>query len=497
MASSTSNATSNVAATLTPSATPSASTATLRAATSPAVHAGHWHEPGTTFDLDVHEFESQERVARFVRLFSGPARASFTEQLERGTRYETMIRTRLRAAGLPEDIYYLALVESGFDPQATSRASAVGMWQFMAATARDVGMRVDFWVDERRDPFRATDGAVRTMKWLRSQFGSMFLAAAAYNGGEGRVSRGLARLATDSARAESDDQAPDDTEHAEGSVTADGRFFALADAGYLRTETSNYVPQLIAALLVAKEPTRYGLVVHAREAFDYDSVRVGPLVPLAAVAEAADASRDRMLELNPHYLRGVTPPGASSYVRVPAGTASATAERLRAMPASSLRAFRQTTTHKRDSYAAIAEREGVSARLVARYNPDVKTARSGKWKGRIVGGQSLRLPTRAAASFARDVTEGDGPSLGPLPAVAESPAAKSTAKSEKKVAAKESTAKESSAKKSPVAKKPSAAKKSPAAKGSGAKKSSSKSSASKSPANKKNAPAKKGRRAHD
>src|SRR5205085_11612685 len=128
-------------------------------------------------------------------LFSGGDRAEFASQLERGTRYEPMIRARLRAAALPEDMFYLALIESGFDPQATSRSSAVGMWQLMAGTAREIGLRVDWWVDERRDPVKATDAAVKNLRWLRKEFGSLFLAAAAYNGGPGRVARGLAQLA--------------------------------------------------------------------------------------------------------------------------------------------------------------------------------------------------------------------------------------------------------------------------------------------------------------
>ena len=108
-----------------------------------------------------------------------------------------MIRAKMREGGLPEDMYYLGLVESGWDPNAYSRAAAVGMWQFMTTTARDMGMRVDWWVDERRDPVSSTTAAVRFIKDLKEQFGSLYLAAAAYNGGPGRVARGLSRYADD------------------------------------------------------------------------------------------------------------------------------------------------------------------------------------------------------------------------------------------------------------------------------------------------------------
>ena len=168
-----------------------------------------------------------------------------------------MIRAKMKAGGLPEDMYYLALVESGFDPHAYSRAAAVGMWQFMTSTARDMGLRVDRWVDERRDPVRSTGAAVRFIRGLREEFGSLYLAAAAYNGGPGRVSRGLARYA-------------DDLEGTPG----DDAFFVLAEKDYLRNETREYVPQLIAAALIAKEPTRYGMTLHALPPFAYDSVTV-------------------------------------------------------------------------------------------------------------------------------------------------------------------------------------------------------------------------------
>jgi hypothetical protein len=201
-----------------------------------------------------------------------------------------MIRAKMKAGGLPEDMYYLALVESGFDPHAYSRAAAVGMWQFMTSTARDMGMRVDWWVDERRDPVRSTSAAVRFIRGLRDQFGSLYLAAAAYNGGPGRVSRGLARYA-------------DDLENTAG----DDAFFVLAEKDYLRNETREYVPQLIAAALIAKEPARYGMTIHTLPALAYDSVRVPPSTPLAAIAKAAHASTRDIVDLNPHLLRGMTP----------------------------------------------------------------------------------------------------------------------------------------------------------------------------------------------
>lgn len=128
-----------------------------------------------TWDIDVHSYETTSRVEYYVQYFSGPAKDRIVERLGRGTRYEPMIRQQMREGGIPEDMYYLALIESGFDPNAYSKAAAVGMWQFMTSTARDMGLRVDWWVDERRDPVRSTGAAVRFIKGLRDQFGRFIL----------------------------------------------------------------------------------------------------------------------------------------------------------------------------------------------------------------------------------------------------------------------------------------------------------------------------------
>ena len=219
------------------------------------------------WDIEVAPYESHERVEYFVGRFSGPLKASFELAMERQGRYAPMIRERLRTGGLPEDLIYLSLIESWYDPHAYSIAAAVGMWQFMTATAKGVGLRVDWWVDERRDPVRSTEAAVRYLNELRETFGSIYLASAAYNGGPGRVQRGL------TANAES----------LEGAA-GDDLFFALRDnTRALRPETRDYVPKLIAAALVGKDPARYGIEVRATEPWTFDSVQVEANVPLAAM----------------------------------------------------------------------------------------------------------------------------------------------------------------------------------------------------------------------
>jgi membrane-bound lytic murein transglycosylase D len=295
-----------------------------------------------------------------------------------------MIRAKMRAGGLPEDMYYLALIESGFDPNAYSRAAAVGMWQFMTSTARDLGMRVDWWVDERRDPVKSTDGAVRFIKDLQAQFGSLYLAAAAYNGGPGRIARGLSRYADD----------------LEG-TTGDDLFFALADKDYLRSETREYVPQLIAAALVAKEPARYGMVINAEAAFAYDSVRVGPATPLAAIAKAAGATIVQIQGLNPQILRGVTPPKDSLIIRLPVGAADSFPNAYAALPKSDRIGLSTVETKKGQSMASVANKAGLTAKQLSTYNPRAQRLKSGN----LAPGQFLMLPTPAVVAAAVSVPD--------------------------------------------------------------------------------------------
>lgn len=329
------------------------------------------------WDIEVHAYEARARVGRYVRLFSGPAKEHIQAQLERGTRYEAMIRTKMREGGLPEDMYYLGLVESGWDPNAYSRAAAVGMWQFMSGMARDMGLRVDWWVDERRDPVRSTGAAVRFLKELKGQFGSLYLAAAAYDGGPGRVARGLSRYADDF----------------EG-TTGDDLFFALADKNYLRAETREYVPQLIAAALIGKEPEKYGLTVRQQPPFAYDSVKVGPATPLGAIASAACTSVAAIQDLNPQILRGMTPPRDSLLIRIPVGAADSFPTLFAALPNGARSAYHMVESKKGQSAASIANKYGLTARQLTVFNPSLKRLKSGN----LVPGQTVLVPAAAVVA---------------------------------------------------------------------------------------------------
>ena len=303
-----------------------------------------------------------------------------------------MIRARLQAAGLPGDLVYLALIESGFSNTATSRARAVGMWQFMKGTARLYGLRIDRWVDERRDPIKATDAAARHLKDLTEMFGSYYLAAAAYNAGAGRVSRGLNRL-------------PDDDND---TIPSDATFFRLYDTKLLRRETKDYVPKLIAAAMIAKEPTKYGFPTMPPEAAaTYDSIVVPDQTGLDVIARLADTTVAAIRELNPQYLRLTTPPGSTSVVRVPTGLGEATAVAYVDLPAGKRMSYREHVVKSGETVGGLAKRYGVDAADIMASNPRLRSRT-------LRAGQLVIVPTAGplAAEVARqlaapEASEGD------------------------------------------------------------------------------------------
>lgn len=261
-------------------------------------------DPASVVPVPEIPLEENAEVAKWIRRFTGGARPYFERWLAREGRYGAMIRAKLRARGLPEDLIYLAMIESGFSPRAHSAASASGMWQMMDATARRYGLRVDAFVDERRDPVRATDAALDYLEDLHREFGSWYLAAAAYNAGEGRVARALQAWSRREA----------------GARDRDLFWEIMAE---LPPETREYVPMMIAAMIVARDPGRYGFEFEAAEPVRFERVFVPGGTALGRIAWLAGVSPEAIRRLNPHLILGVTPPGLSYPVRVPAGTAAA------------------------------------------------------------------------------------------------------------------------------------------------------------------------------
>jgi membrane-bound lytic murein transglycosylase D len=360
-----------------------------------------------SWDIDVRTFAEHPRVQYYLNYFQGVSRPGMRLFLERGARYESMIRQRFEEEGLPGDLGYLALIESGYSNDAVSRSHAVGMWQFMKGTARGYGMRIDTWVDERRDPVRATDAAAKHLRHLRDRFGSLYLAAAAYNAGAGKVSRSLGKLQWDpqdpdqdpDSEEEGDDEEdvadtpPDDLETLLTStdVTSDAAFFRLASTNLLTTETQDYVPKLIAAAVVAKQPERFGMGAPIVAPFSYDSLIVSGVTGLDVIARLAGVPLSEIRELNPQYLRLATPPRTQSVVRVPSGTGERVAEGYRELPPSSRVRFMRHVVRRRERWASIASRYHLPVQEIRTANPKIRSAR-------LKAGTRLVIPAVATPS---------------------------------------------------------------------------------------------------
>ena len=338
------------------------------------------NDANTTFDIDVSTFAGNRRVLEYLEFFQLDSRDRFTIWLSRLGRYEGMIRERLRARGLPEDLVYLTLIESGLSNTAVSRARAVGMWQFMSATGRGYGLQIDAWVDERRDPFKATDAAVNHLQDLVQRLGSVYLAAAAYNAGAGRIEREIRRLPGE----------PDTVD--------DQTFFQIADRRNLRRETRDYVPKLIAAALIAKQPGRYGFTdIDRLPPLVFDEVSVPDATGLDVLARLADTSVAALLELNPQYVRGITPPQRAVVVRVPRGRGARVAERYADLPVNERVTFVDHYVTTGQTLSGIAQRYKVTVTMVQAANPHLR-AHALRVGQRIIVPMSGRVVPRGAWS---------------------------------------------------------------------------------------------------
>lgn len=237
------------------------------------------------------------RVARWMDYFQTIRRDELEVLLARRGLFSEMIAEKLRERGMPEELLYMAVIESGMSPGAVSRVSAVGLWQFMSPTAMQYGLRVDEYVDERRDPVRATDAALDYLQYLHGRFGSWYLAAAAFNAGPGRVERILNR-------------------HADGRVGDEDIYWQVLD--HLPRETREYIPKLIAVTLLANDADEIGYASRVAP-YRYENVFVPGGTSLARVAQALDVDPKTLADLNPHLTRRITPPGEMYGVRVPVG----------------------------------------------------------------------------------------------------------------------------------------------------------------------------------
>jgi membrane-bound lytic murein transglycosylase D len=326
------------------------------------------------------------QVQHFLDRFTGVRRDVVNLWVGRAGRYLGMIREVLNSRGLPEELAYTAMIESGFNPLAVSRVGAKGMWQFMAGTARRYGLRVDPWIDERLDPEKSTVAAASYLRDLHTMFGSWALAQAAYNAGEVKISKAIR-------------------------ATGSSDFWTLAKTNHLRAETKEFVPAIHAATLIAQDPARYGFEFTEPGSQDVEVVAVPPMTDLRRLAPRAGVSLDTLRKLNPVLVRAITPPGGSWQLKVPAGTradvlsalAPPPAKKRPAPPVAHERSHPVTVSgddvhvvQPRDTISSIAKLHGVRVADVLRWNRLDE-------QGRIRPGDRLRVADSLASA-----SEGQG-----------------------------------------------------------------------------------------
>ena len=289
-------------------------------------------------------FQPNSLIQGFLNYYMGRGRSTMESGLRRSGRFIEMARRIFREEGVPQDLVWLGQVESAWSPVARSWAAAVGLWQFIPGTAARFGLYQDAFIDERCSFEKATRASARYLKFLGDRYnGNWELAMAAYNCGEHRVDRGIERLGS-----------PD--------------FWELYSRGLLPRETRNYVPNILATILIAKNPARFGFQVVPEPALHYDLVPVDGLVDLRLVADATDTSHDLMLALNPELKQGMTPPSIEYQIRVPPGKGALLEEAFGRIPPDKRASWRMVTARAGDTFETIARRAQVDAEAVAQVN---------------------------------------------------------------------------------------------------------------------------------
>jgi peptidoglycan lytic transglycosylase D len=313
----------------------------------------------TAHDIPIPQ---NDRVLSYVELFQDRLSTHIKGGLERGSRYLPMIQDVFAAEGIPLDLAYVPLIESAFKPSALSRASARGVWQFMRPTANEQGLRTNWFIDERADPEKATRAAARYLKSLYYMFDDWHLALASYNGGPGRVQRAIERAGTSD-------------------------FWELtATSTYLPRETREYVPMILAAIIIARNPGQYGFEIAQTAPLDYEEVRVSRAIDLRRVAEWSGASIDEIQTLNPELRRLITPLRDPSYkVKVPAGTGDRLRARLARADDSDFVTSQWHTVRRGESLKSVARRFRIS-------QTDLAAANSLTSRSRLKRGQRLMIP---------------------------------------------------------------------------------------------------------
>jgi membrane-bound lytic murein transglycosylase D len=316
-------------------------------------------------------------IDRNISLFTDRIKERFSLYLQRSGKYLALMKEILKAKNIPEDIAFLPLIESGFNPNAYSVARAVGPWQFIASTARNYGLTIDWWRDERKDPVKSTEAAANYLKDLYEMFGSWNLAMAAYNAGEGKILRALNRTKSDN-------------------------YWALLTTGHIKKETKEYVPRFIAATLIATNPDDYGFAdLDYHPPLRYDEVILDKPVDLDIAARCAETSLDMIRELNPEIRRWSTPANVSSYaLRIPHGKMDIFAENLSKISEEERFSVSTYTVKKGDTLKKISTKTGIPVSVILELNDD------GNGLQTLKAGETISLPPKEKLCFDRDDREG-------------------------------------------------------------------------------------------
>ncbi len=284
-------------------------------------------------------------IDKFILYFQTRGRERFERYLSRSGKYVGMMQKILVRYGLPEDLVYVALIESGFSPKAYSVAKAAGPWQFISATGRRYGLRIDWWADERRDAEKSTHAAASYLRDLYGMFESWPLAAAAYNAGEGKIQKAVLRYKSDD-------------------------FSELIRHGYLKQETKDYVPKMLAALTIAKDPDKYGFGDVAYEApMDLRTVTVPGGTDLEAVAGLLEVPVEAIRDWNPELRRFCTPPNRERYdLRLSVDAARLADERMEEIITQAKITFLQHNVRKGETLEGLADRYKTTVPILKELN---------------------------------------------------------------------------------------------------------------------------------
>ena len=316
------------------------------------------------------------KVEYFLYYFQTSGRQSFSRWLSRSSRYIPMMKEILKREGMPEDLVYVAMIESGFQLHARSWANAVGPWQFVSDTGRRYALRIDQWIDERKDPVKATTAAALYLKELYGMFkGDWYLAAAGYNAGENKILRAITMYNTSD-------------------------FWEISRGSYLKRETKEYVPKLLAAAIIAKDPARYGFSdIAYLPAIEFETVKIPSRTDLELVAKLSGTTYETIRELNPDLRHWCTPPNYPDYnLKLPKGTKQLFELEYAKVPEEKRFTekvlYTRYQARKKDSLKSIAQRFGTSPEALSELNGLSKKSR--------ITGKSLVVPVRQTVDFGHE-----------------------------------------------------------------------------------------------